>query len=295
MAFDALPPQSPRTPENTRVPEAATAYAETALARSRAAAAALSPTMDVAFGGDVYQTLDIYAGPGTGDERPKPVLVFLHGGAWGHGYKEWNGFMAPVLVDLPAVFVSLNYRLAPAHKWPAPRNDAFAGLRWVHDNIADFGGDPRRIHVAGWSAGGTLASLLALRTDLYPQFGLPGDVAKSCMVTSTSFAFRNGDMAPGTRNVTYRDFLFAADDDESDASPIDHAAGNRVPFFIAYGENDFAHVKTTARDMMPALEAAGAEVVERVYPGLDHYGMNLAQGDSAHDWVQTARRWLGRS
>ncbi len=291
MAFDALPLQSPRTPENTRVPEAANAYAETALARSRVAADALAPVMDIAYGPDIYQTLDVYAPK---DATSCPVLVFLHGGAWAHGYKEWNGFMAPAFVDLPAVFVSLSYRLVPAHKWPAPLEDAFAGLRWVRDNIARHGGDPARLHVAGWSAGGTLATLLALRHDLYPRFGLAEDAVRSCMATSTAFAFRNTDMAPGNRGITYREFLFQTDDDEHEASPIDHAARNTAPFFIAYGENDFAHVRTTARDMVPALQTTGVEVVEREYAGLDHYAMNLAQGDPAHDWVRTARRWLAR-
>jgi len=47
--------------------------------------------------------------------------------------------------------------------------------------------------------------------------------------------------------------------------------------------------------MAPALKAAGARVVHQVYPGLDHYAMNLAQGEPGHDWVKTARYWLHQS
>lgn len=289
MAFDNLRPQAPRTPENTRVPERAIAYGETALARSQAAAATVSPAMDVAFGPDADQQLDIYRPAGT---EGAPVMVFFHGGAWAHGYKEWNGFMAPALIDVPAVFVSVGYRLVPEHKWPAQLDDAFAALGWVYDNIARYGGDPRRIHVAGWSAGGTLAALLALRTDLYPTYDLPTDVARSCMVTSTSFQFRSTDPAPGNRGITYREFLFSTDDDEVAASPIAHVDGNAPPFLIAHGEKDFAHVLRTGDQMVSLLEANGATVERRVYSGLDHYDMNLAQGDPAHDWVKTARSWL---
>ncbi|NQV80551.1 MAG: alpha/beta hydrolase [Alphaproteobacteria bacterium] len=289
MAFDRLRPQPPRTPENTRVPEAARAYATTALARSNAAARDLSPAMDIAFGDDPDQALDIYR---TAVVERAPVLVFFHGGAWAHGYKEWNGFMAPALVDAPAVFVSVGYRLVPEHKWSAPLDDAFAALRWVYEHIDAYGGDPTQIHVAGWSAGGTLAALLALRRDLYPRFGLPAGVVKSCMVTSTSFEFRATDMAPGNRGITYRDFLYTADGDALEASPIHHVDGNTVPFFIAHGEQDFPNVLSTGPRMVSALEAAGSPVVHRVYPGLDHYAMNLAQGDRDHDWVTTARALL---
>jgi acetyl esterase/lipase len=289
MAFDNLRPQTARTTENTRVPESAIAYGEAALEKSRAAAALLSPTMDVAFGPHPDQLLDIYGPRG---HAPAPVLMFFHGGAWAHGYKEWNGFMAPALVDLPAVFVSVGYRLVPEHRWPAPLDDAFSALRWVHANIADYGGDPARIHVAGWSAGGTLATLLTLRSDLYAAAALPQNVIRSCMATSTSFQFRNSDLAPGTRGITYRDFLFAANDDEFAASPINHAAGPHPPFFIARGENDFAHVRETGDRMVPALEAGGTTVESQIYADLDHYGMNLAQGNPDHNWVKTARTWL---
>ncbi len=289
MAFDALRPQPPRTPENTRVPALALGYGETALARSRAAADKLSPVMDIAFGAHPDQSLDIYRPAGS--ERA-PVLIFFHGGAWAHGYKEWNGFMAPALVNLPAVFVSVGYRLVPEHKWPAPFDDALSALAWVHANIAAYGGDPTRIHVAGWSAGGTLAALLAVRHDLYAARELPVDVIRSCMVTSTSFQFRNSDPAPGTRGITYRDFLFATDEDETAASVIDQIRGPCPPLFIAQGENDFAHVRETGERIVPALEASGTSVVRRIYPGLDHYAMNLAQGDPTHDWVHAARSRL---
>ena len=290
MAFDSLQPQPPRTPENTRIPEAALSYGATALARSRAAAETLAPTMDIAFGEDEDQKLDIYRLPVT---QNAPVLIFFHGGAWAHGYKEWNGFMAPALVDLPAVFVSVSYRLVPDHKWPAPLDDAFAALRWVLDNIAAYGGDPARIHVAGWSAGGTLAALLALRRDRYRRYGLPDDVLKGCLPTSTSFVLRDTDLAPGNRGITYRDFLFAGDDDVPWASPLNHVAGNLPPFFIAYGELDFPPVLSTGRRMVTALKAAGTPVEHAVYPGLDHYAMNLAQGDRDHGWVACARAMLG--
>src|SRR5262249_20133305 len=67
---------------------------------------------DIPYGRDFFQKLDIFM-PDRDPERPVPVLLFFHGGAWKNGFKEWLGFMAPPLVDLPALFISGNYRLAP--------------------------------------------------------------------------------------------------------------------------------------------------------------------------------------
>lgn len=293
MGFDTLTPQPPRTAENSRFPEAATRYGETALARSRAAAEAMQTVMDVPFGDHPDQRLDVYL-PDDAPPGGAPVLVFFHGGAWAHGYKEWNGFMAPAFADLPAIFVSAGYRLVPEHRWPAQIEDAFAALAWVVRHIAEHGGDAGRIHVAGWSAGGTLASLLALRRDLYPRFALSPGIVRSCMATSTAFAVKADDPAPGTRGTTYREFLLPRAGDDIAASPLHHATGNRVPFFIAHGGNDFAHVMATAPEMATALQRAGGDVVHRVYPDADHYAMNLSQGDPQHDWVRTARAWLAR-
>ena len=61
---------------------------------------------DVPYGADHWQCIDIYLAPQDG-LRDLPVLLFLHGGGWSKGYKEWKGFMARYLTDLPAIFDQL--------------------------------------------------------------------------------------------------------------------------------------------------------------------------------------------
>ena len=294
MAFDDLKPQAPRTAENSRDPERAREYGERALELSRAAAAYGRTTLDVAFGADYYQKLDLYL-PADAAARDLPVLLFFHGGAWAHGYKEWNGFMAPGLVTLPAIFVSASYRLVPEHKFPAALDDAFAALAWVRGNIADHGGDPGRIHAAGWSAGGTLASLITLRHDLYGERGLPHDTVKACFPSSSTFRVRRDAPAPGNRGIDYAEFLLERPEDDAAASPINYVAGNRTPFFISHGSDDFPHVERGSREMISALEKVGSPVEYRVYGGADHYANNLAAQDADHDWVVTVRSWMERS
>ena len=130
MSLDDLKPQSPRTASNTRVPGPARQYGESALAAAAGAQARCRTGLDVAFGLDYYQKLDLYL-PDTMPEAEVPVLLFFHGGAWQHGYKEWAGLMAPAFIDLPAIFVAASYRKVPEAKFPAPLDDAFLALQWV--------------------------------------------------------------------------------------------------------------------------------------------------------------------
>ena len=120
MPFDDLPAQPP---VNIR----ADAYAETALRLSRLAAMTVRTVLDVAYGPDKKQTLDIYLPP-EGTPGPWPVFLNIHGGAWTHGYKEWMGLNAPAIVAFPAIYISLSYRLAPDHKYPAC--STIASLPW---------------------------------------------------------------------------------------------------------------------------------------------------------------------
>ena len=182
MSLDDLKPHSPRTSGNTRVPAAAMAYADAAIAGAREAQVNCRCVTDIAFGEDYYQKLDLYLP----DEKLEglPVLLFFHGGAFRHGYKEWCGQMAPALLDLPCIFVSASYRKVPEVKFPAPLVDAFTALQWVWRNVASHGGDPNRIVAGGWSAGGTLAAMITLYHKFYSEFGLPADVVKFCLTTS---------------------------------------------------------------------------------------------------------------
>jgi acetyl esterase/lipase len=95
--------------------------------------------------------------------RPAPVLFYLHGGGWCMG--NLDSAEAECVVqpgDIPAVMVSVDYRLAPQFKFPTPFDDCIAAYRWVLERTDELGIDPTRIAVAGGSAGANLAAALCL-------------------------------------------------------------------------------------------------------------------------------------
>lgn len=93
-----------------------------------------------------------------------PVIAFFHGGGWVLSSVDGHDSLARRLAARTgALVVSVEYRLAPEHPFPAPHDDCYAATTWLAEHAAEIGGDPARLAVAGDSAGGNLAAGVALR------------------------------------------------------------------------------------------------------------------------------------
>lgn len=112
-----------------------------------------------------------------GNDQPLPVLVYFHGGGWVIGNLDAADVPCRHLADKAGcVVVSVEYRKAPEHKFPAAPDDAYAAVQWIQAHAHELGGDPRRIAVGGDSAGGNLAAVVALKARDR------GDVSLCCQV-----------------------------------------------------------------------------------------------------------------
>jgi acetyl esterase len=101
----------------------------------------------------------IYQPAGAG---PKPVLLYLHGGGWVIGSLDsHDGICRELAEGAGCVVVSVDYRLAPEHCYPAAPEDCYAALQWVAANAASLGADAKRLAVGGDSAGGNLSAVVA--------------------------------------------------------------------------------------------------------------------------------------
>jgi acetyl esterase len=119
---------------------------------------------DVAYrpSGSPDHTLDVYLPEDAAgaDDKLRPVVMYIHGGAFCMLSKDTHRVMAMPFAKRGYVVFNINYRLGPVHQYPAPLEDAAAALLWVQDNARAYGGDPERIVLAGESAGANLVTAL---------------------------------------------------------------------------------------------------------------------------------------
>ena len=127
---------------------------------------------------DAKQTLDVYA-PGVG--KALPVVVWIHGGGWQAGDKKEVDEKPQAFVDKGFVFVSVNYRLLPSVDMATIVRDVAKSIRWVHDHIGEYGGDPKRLFIMGHSAGAQLAALICTDDRYLKTEGLSLAIAKGCV------------------------------------------------------------------------------------------------------------------
>ena len=271
---ERVPPPSPGAGE----------YLEQAMAWSDEVRAASRVAPDLPYGDDERQKLDVYM-PATAPGTPAPVLLFFHGGYWVIGHKDLMGFMAPAITPAPALLVPVGYRLAPGAKYPQQVDDCRAALRWVYDHIADYGGDPARIYVAGHSAGGHLAALITLQQERLADFGLPADIIKGCFPVSGVFDVTE---TPPDR----REAFLKSDADARDASPLYHAEGNATPFLLEIGSQDFDNLRAQHPRMLAALRSQPGYVEEMVRDGHNHFQISLDHADPESPWTRRVREWM---
>jgi acetyl esterase/lipase len=124
------------------------------------------------------QVLDVYS---PRDAKNLPVVFWIHGGGWQTGDKTSIQKKPQAFMDKGFVFVSTNYRLLPSVDMATIVRDIAKSIRWVHDHIAEYGGDPKRLFVMGHSAGAQLAALICTDDRYLKAESLPLAIIKGCV------------------------------------------------------------------------------------------------------------------
>ena len=148
------------------------------------AAMAQKLTADIPYVSDGHQrqVLDVYTQhDAVGDKAARPVMFWIHGGGWQAGDKSDVGLKPKTLTDRGFVFVSINYRLLPDVTMDVLTRDVAKAMRWVHQNIAKYGGDSRKIYVGGHSAGAQLAALICTDHRWLEEAGVPFGSLRGCV------------------------------------------------------------------------------------------------------------------
>jgi alpha-L-fucosidase 2 len=230
---------------------------------------------DVLYGraGGVDLRLDASVPDGPG---PFPVAILVHGGGWSGGDKsggKGSADIAPwfgMLTEARFTWFSINYRMAPAHRWPACLEDLRAAIRWVKANAPAYKGDPDRIVLFGHSAGGQLVCQAAVLADDGTRVRAVVAYAPVTDLVRDS-AHRGGLSAslqglfglPAGLTDRARSIL-------SEASPIDHVAPGDPPFLLVQGNSDRTVPPEQTAAFLGRLKAAGVPCSLLTIPGGAH-------------------------
>jgi alpha-L-fucosidase 2 len=233
--------------------------------------------------------LDACVPPGDG---PFPVIILVHGGGWGSGDKAKD--ITPIfdpLTNAGFVWFSINYRLAPANRWPACLDDVRTAVRWVKAHAAEYHGDSKRIALLGHSAGGHLAFMAALTADdgtrvqavvgLAPVTDMEQDlpVRKGVSPALQALLDRPKDLTPDSLRVL------------REISPINHIpATGTPPILIIQGDADKTVPLQQSQNFQQKIKAGGGTCDLVTVPGAPHAVTRWDHFDTSYkskltDWL----------
>lgn len=249
--------------------------------------------LDIPYGTDPNQKLDIYHEKG---KTGQPVIIFIHGGGWTNGDKSDVRYGGPTWLSLGYTVVSVNYRLGPQNPHPAQIEDCAKALKWVIENIKEYGGDPNRISITGHSAGGHLAALLVTDKEWSMKYNIEMNRVKCCIPISGIYDFSLKENYYHPWMEMFTDNLFSGlpniQASKEHASAIEHITGDEPPVLIIQGGDDWLVPKSNAIFFFNALKAKGIKVELEIIKGIWHCNAFANYGDSGNITTELVNRFL---
>jgi acetyl esterase/lipase len=214
------------------------------------------------------QVLDVYSPK---NAKNLPVVFWIHGGGWQAGDKSSVQLKPQAFTDKGFVFVSTNYRLLPSVDMATIVRDIARSIHWVHDHIADHGGDPKRLFVMGHSAGAQLAALICTDDRYLKAEGLSLAITKGCVpvdgdtydvpaIIETAETRRRVHGLPQAK-VGHREKFGNDPEKHRDFSAVNHVAKDKgIPPFLLLHVAEHPDTSAQAQRLGNVLKDAGIPV-----------------------------------
>ena len=234
-----------------------------------------------------------------------PVVLIVHGGGWMGGDKETD--IVPVFAPVATNFVwfTINYRLAPTNRWPACFDDVQTAIRWVKAHAAEYKGDPKRIALLGYSAGGqlvTLAGTHPCKPNFFFQLLGLGKKTDTTVQAVAAFApptdlvadnERRGGLSISMRNLFNCDSTNLTDNVRAvlkKNSPLTYVKPGLPPFLLINGSADKTVPIGQTENFLKALKAANVDATLITIPEGQHRISDWKK--FTPDWQEQLVNWL---
>lgn len=240
-------------------------------------------------------SLDIYSF--RNKKNLKPVVIYFHGGAWSIGDKTRKlEDKIGLFQSLGYIFVSANYRLSPFParpsdpgrvKFPVHNRDVAKAIKWVHDSISRYGGDPKKLVLMGHSAGAHLVSLTGTNERFLNEVGLElSDI--DGIISLDSACYDVSEMVNGKFRRLYINAFGTDSEENREASPIYHISDKKDhPAFLVVNRGSEDR-KRRITEFVNALEDGQVKVREINADIYTHAVVNNAVGDDKDNLITPA-------
>lgn len=227
-----------------------------------------TPTVGIAYGDDERQKLDIYVPEGRA-EKPYPVLVFFHGGAWRDGERDGYGFLGRAFAARGIVTVVADYRKTPKARFPAFVEDTASAIAWVNANISKHQGDVGRLYIMGHSAGAHIAMMTALDRQWLAEKGLEPSIIKGVIGLAGPY-----DFLPLTTDSSK--IALGHWPDLTETQPITYARADAPALLLLTGDIDTVVKPRNSKVLAAKMAELGGKAQLKIYPKVDHADIMMA-------------------
>jgi acetyl esterase/lipase len=244
------------------------------------------PSNTIKYGTHQLQELDIYVHKGT---TKAPVLFFIHSGM---NDKIQVQVATRSWLSLGYTVVSINHRFVPEFKFTQQVEDCFLALKWVMNNIHQYGGDGNKIVLTGFSVGGHMTALMVAETKWHNKYGI--DINKiKCWIPMGGFYsmdLQENYLSPGmAENLDLMKIP-----SKKDASPYEYVTGKEPPSLIIHGSDDWTVPRTNAQALYDKLKEKGAVTELAILKGYMHTNVFMGYYRKDHVPAKLISRFLSK-
>ncbi len=223
---------------------------------------------DIPYGAGADNKLDIYIPTHPADKK-LDVVVFFYGGRWSSGAKEDYRFAGAAFSDRGFIAVIPDYRKYPGVRFPLFVEDGAKAVSWVYDHIDAYGGDPRRIHLAGHSAGAHIGALIAVDPHYLAAFGKKrSDVVQDFAGLAGPYSF-----TPDEPDLID---IFGPPANYPRMQVTSYVDGNQPPMLLLRGDKDTTVKRENLDKLQAKIREKGGCGRSIVYSDIDHVDILVA-------------------
>ncbi len=207
-------------------------------------------------------------------KSPKDVLIFIHGGNWNSGRKSQYSLIGRNWTKRDIVYVIIDYPLSPSATYKEMAEYSAKSVKWVKENIQNYGGNPDRIFISGHSAGGHLAALISIDDQYFQKLGMANPIKGLILIDAAGldmYGYLLEEKLP--KDHTYFKTFSSDQKIWKDASPLYHLHKGMPPMTIFRGEKTYPSIVSSNEKFIKAMQEFAPETPYEIIKGKKHVPM----------------------